>query len=51
MNSLLGEITAENALIEEIFSRGQTGFVTISYGVMDRDRIVQIQVMPGFLPI
>jgi hypothetical protein len=45
MNVLQREIMAEDALIEEIFPRGQTGFVTISYGVMGRDRIFQMQVV------
>lgn len=40
-----GEITVENALIEEIFTRNRTGFVTISYGIMGRNRMVQKQVV------
>lgn len=40
-----GEITVENAVIEEIFTRNRTGFVTISYGIMGRNRMVQKQVV------
>jgi hypothetical protein len=43
--TLSREITAENALIESISTRNGTGFVTISYGVMDRNRIMQMQVV------
>jgi hypothetical protein len=43
--ALQREITAENALIEDIFSSNQTGFVTISYGVMDRNRTVRMQLV------
>jgi hypothetical protein len=43
--TLQREITADNALIEDTFTRSGTGFVTISYGVMDRNRIVQMQVV------
>jgi hypothetical protein len=43
MSILNEEITAENALIEDIFSRNQTGFATITYGVMGRNRIIQMQ--------
>lgn len=38
-------ITAENALIEEISSDGGTGFVTISYGVMDDNCMVHVNVV------
>lgn len=38
-------ITAENALIENISTRNGAGFVTISYGVTDRNRITQMQVV------
>lgn len=43
--ALSREITAENALIEDLFIRDRTGFVTISYGVMDRNRIIQMQLV------
>ena len=43
--ALQREITAENALIEDTFTRNRTGFVTISYGVMDRNRIIQMRVV------
>jgi len=43
--ALQREITADNALIEDVFTRNRTGFVTISYGVMDRNRIIQMQVV------
>lgn len=43
--ALQRELTAENALIEDIFTRNRTGFVTISYGVMDRNRITQMQLV------
>lgn len=43
--TLSRETTAENALIESISTRNGTGFVTISYGVMDRNRIMQMQVV------
>ena len=43
--ALQREITAANAIIEDIFSRSQTGFVTISYGVMERNRTVRMQVV------
>jgi len=43
--ALQREITAENALIEDTFTRNGTDFVTISYGVMDRNRIIQMQVV------
>jgi hypothetical protein len=36
---------AENALIEAISTRNGTGLVTISYGVMDRNLITQMQVV------
>ena len=39
------EITAVNALIEDTFARSGTGFVTISYGVTDRNRITQMRVV------
>lgn len=45
VSSLHRETTAENALIEDIFIRNRTGFVTISYGVMDRNRVIQMQVV------
>jgi hypothetical protein len=38
-------MSAENALIENIFTLNRTGFVTISYGVMDRNRTMQRQVV------
>ena len=43
--ALQREITAENALIEDTFTRYRTGFVTISYGVMDRNRVTQMRVV------
>lgn len=45
VTALRREITVENALVEEIFTRNRTGFVTISYGVMDRNRIIQMQLV------
>ncbi|WP_312649920.1 hypothetical protein [Aminipila sp.] len=45
VSSLHRETTAENALIEDTFIRNRTGFVTISYGVMDRNRVIQMQVV------
>lgn len=45
ITSLQTEMTAENALIENIFTQNRTGFVTISYGVMDRNRIMQMRVV------
>ncbi|MBN7771930.1 hypothetical protein [Clostridium aminobutyricum] len=45
VEALRREITAENALIEKILTRNQTGFVTISYGVMGRNKMVQMQVV------
>lgn len=41
----MSEITAENALIEDIAIRNRTGFVTISYGVMERNRTMQMRVV------
>nr|WP_315019765.1 hypothetical protein [uncultured Aminipila sp.] len=38
-------IMAENALIEDTFTQNRTGFVTISYGIRDRNRIIQKQVV------
>ncbi len=43
--TLQREITAENALIEDTFTRNRTQFVTISYGVMDRNRIMQMRLV------
>ncbi len=43
--TLRREITVDNALIEDTFTSNRTAFVTISYGVMDRNRIVQMQVV------
>lgn len=43
--TLQREITAENALIEDTFTRNRTGFVTISYGVMERNRPIQMRVV------
>ena len=40
-----GEITAENALIEDIFSSNRTDFVTISYSVAERNRPMQMRVV------
>lgn len=37
--ALQREITAEDALIEDTFTSNRTGFVTISYGVMERNRL------------
>ncbi|QHI73847.1 hypothetical protein [Aminipila terrae] len=45
VSALHREITAENALIEDTFIRNRTGFVTISYGVMGRNRVIQMQVV------
>ncbi|MHC1722337.1 MAG: hypothetical protein AB9836_03915 [Aminipila sp.] len=39
------DITVENALIEDTFTRNRTGFVTISYGIRGRNHIVQMQVV------
>ena len=39
------DITAEDALIENIDTQNRTGFVTISYGVMGRNRIIEMQVV------
>ncbi|WP_312649123.1 hypothetical protein [Aminipila sp.] len=39
------DVMAENALIEDTFTRNRTGFVTISYGIRDRNRIIQMQVV------
>ncbi len=38
------EITAEDALIEDTFTSNRTGFVTISYGVMERN-LLQMRVV------
>lgn len=38
-------ITAENALIEDIFTLRGTGFVTISYGVMGRNQVIQMRLV------
>lgn len=43
--ALQREITADNALIEDTFTRNRTDFVTISYGVMGRNQIIQMQVV------
>jgi hypothetical protein len=40
-----GEITAENALIEDTFSSNRTDFVTISYGVREHNRPMQTRVV------
>lgn len=45
VSRLNGEIMAENALIEDTFTRSGTSFVTISYGVMDRNRIMQMRIV------
>lgn len=45
VSALHRETTAKNALIEETFIRNRTGFVTISYGVMGRNRIIEMQVV------
>ena len=45
MTVLQREITAENALIENTFTQNRTGFVTISYGVTDRNQIIQMRVV------
>lgn len=42
--TLQREITAEDALIEDTFTSNRTGFVTISYGVMERN-ILQMRVV------
>ncbi len=39
------EITAKNALIENIFVRNRIGHITISYEVEDRNRIILMQVV------
>lgn len=39
------EITAENSLIEAISTRNGTGLATISYGVMDLNRIMQMKLV------
>lgn len=43
--ALQGEITAENALIEDTFTGNRTNFVTISYGVTERNRTIQMRVV------
>ena len=44
--ALQREITAENALIEDISQRNRTGYVTISYGVINpRNRITEMRVV------
>ena len=43
--ALQGEITAENALIEDTFTSNRTDFVTISYGVRERNRPMQMRVV------
>ena len=43
--ALQREITAENALIEDTFTSNRTGFVTISYGVTERNRPIQMRVV------
>lgn len=45
VEKLRRQTVAENALIEDTFIRNRTAFVTISYGVMDRNRIIQMQVV------
>jgi hypothetical protein len=42
--ALQREITAENALIEDTFTSNRTDFVTISYGVTERNRPMQMRV-------
>jgi hypothetical protein len=43
--SLQREITVENALIEDTFTSNRTGFVTISYGVRERNQTIQMRVV------
>lgn len=43
--ALQREITVENALVEEKFMRGGTGFLTISYGVRERNQMIRMQVV------
>ncbi len=45
VSALQREITAENALIEDTFQRNRTAYVTISYGVPERNRTIRMRVV------
>lgn len=44
-NAAGGVIVAENAVVDSVFTNNRTGYVTITYGIMDNRRTLHMQVV------